>query len=153
MDAMAPQITSGEFEKLVRKHYGFLEEDFGFSMRKLNDWAFLAETRDTRVSVYLEHHSVLVVEIEPIGEGAGQLLRQSILPESMTVLSIFKYYNAELKYAIERLDEKNFVDNVPVELEKRAALLKKYCTKILQGDYSDWPKIERYLSDITYGEQ
>ena len=88
---MSEQIMPEDFESLTRKFYKFLEDDFGFSIKKLNDWAFVAETGSTKLSIYLEYYSALVVEIEPIGEGASQLLRQNILPSSMTILSVIKY--------------------------------------------------------------
>ncbi len=147
---MSEQIMPEDFERLIRKFYKFLEDDFGFSIKKLNDWAFVAETGSTRLSIYLEYYSALVVEIEPIGEGASQLLRQNILPSSMTILSIIKYYAPDLQYKNEMLNENNFVDNISVELERRASLLQKYFTKLLMGDYSDWPKIKKYLSDLAY---
>ena len=138
-------ITPDEFDQLTRNNFQWLEDDFGFSIRKLKDWVYVAETNETRVHIYLQHFAILVVEIEPIGEPANKLLSQNILPSHADIVPISKYYNPELIYKPEMLDEKNYIQNIPLEIEKRAALLKTYLTKMLQGDFSDWLKMEEYL--------
>jgi len=142
---MPKVITPDEFNKLMKKSFRYLENEFSFSVRKVNDWTYVAETPDTRIYIYIEHYAILVVEIEPIGEQANQLLRQNILPSRADIVPMSKYYNPKLNYKPEMLDKKNYIHNIPIEIEKRATLLKTYFTKMLRGDFSDWPKMEKYL--------
>ena len=137
---MTDPMLPDEFDNLVMKHYNFLADDFGFSIQKIFNYKYVAETSKMRILIYLEHVVNLMVELEPIGEGASQLLRKNILPESVSVILISRHYDPSLKYKIEMLDEEKFISNISVELEKRANLLTKYCTKILSGDLSDWPE-------------
>ncbi len=137
---MTDPMLPDEFDNLVMKHYNFLADDFGFSIQKIFNYKYVAETSKMRIHIYLEHVVNLMVELEPIGEGASQLLRKNILPESVSVISISRHYDPSLKYKIEMLDEEKFISNISVELEKRSNLLTKYCAKILSGDLSDWPE-------------
>lgn len=142
---MSLLITSEAFGQFVKKYYEFLEIDYGFSITKLDDWSYIAETHQTRVHIYLEHYTMLVVEIEPIGEASQKLLRENIVPSRADIIPMSRYYNPALHYKAEMLDEKNFVHNVPVELERRANLLKTYFANMLRGDFSDWPNMEKFL--------
>jgi hypothetical protein len=144
---MFQENSMENFESLVRRYYKFLESDFGFSIQKLRDDAFVVEKHNVKISIYLEYGVALIVEIVPTKEAATQLLKQNIFPEPLDVLSVSKYYNPALQY-------ENFInDNIPNGLEKRAALINEYLGKMLHGDFSDWPKIGKYLSRITYGKE
>ena len=51
-----------------------------------------------------------------------------------------------LKYSVEKLWGKTTFTNVPVEMEKRAFLLRQYCKEILTGNYSNWIQITECIS-------
>ena len=139
---MFTPISPDELEQLIKKHFQFLCDDFGFSIKKLSYYQYVAEANAVKVLFEVEHAVNLVIEIVPIGEGASFLLKQNIIPESISPISVSRYYDSNLEYKVEMIDENNFISNVPVELEKRAILLQKYCTKMLRGDFSDWTAIE-----------
>jgi len=141
---MPEQITASEFAKYTKQSFEYLEKEYGFTMRKLDDWDYVAETSNTKIHIYVEHYAILVVEIEPIGEQAKWLLSQNILPARAGIVPMSNYYNPNLNYQPAMLDPKNFVQNIPVELDKRADLLKTYFINMLQGDFSDWPQMGKY---------
>lgn len=134
------------FGKRVLDHYGFLVDEYQCLLTQKDDWTYIFENTTTRVIIMMERGVNLVVEIEPIGEGARSLLRQNILPTKLGVIPICMCLDKELKYKVERQYEKSRFVNVPVELEKQADLLRKYCQHILHGDFSEWVQIENCLS-------
>jgi hypothetical protein len=147
---MSVSTTASEFEMLIKKHYKFLIDDFGFTLNKLGDWSFSLETKNAMVSFLVEHASLLSVALVPIGEEAARLLRQNILPNGISVIVISMCLDPTLQYKIQRLNNKNIDNNIPIEMERRAELLKKYCNKMLNGDFSDWGAIENCMSSRAY---
>ena len=134
------------FGKLVLEHYKFLIDEHEFLVTKNNDWTYIFENTTTRVTVMMEQAINLVVDIEPIGEGAKSLLRQNILPTKLGVISISMCLDKDLKYKVEKRSERSRMVNVPAEIEKQAHLLRKYCQPMLQGDFRDWTQITECLS-------
>lgn len=147
---MAVSTTASEFEMLVKKYYKFLIDDFGFTLNKLGDWSFSLETRNAKVSLLVEHAILLSVALVPIGEEAARLLRQNVLPNGISVIVISMCLDPNLQYKIKRLDNKGIDNDILVEMERRAELLKKYCKKMLNGDFSDWGEIENCMSRRAY---
>ena len=139
---MFTPITPDEIEQLIKRHYQFLCDDFGFSIKKLSNYQYVAEAKNVKVNFNVEHGVNLVIEIEPVGEGASFLLRQNITPGTISPISISRFYDSNLEYKVDMIDEQGFISNVPVELERRALLLQKYCTKMLLGDFSDWAAVK-----------
>jgi hypothetical protein len=142
---MFTPITPDELEKLVNLHYQFLLDDFGFSIKKVGDYKFVAESKNVKVHIDVEHAVNVLIEIEPAGEAASFLLKQNIIPGTVSIISVSEYYDSNLEYKAEMIDENNFIDNVPVELEREALLLQKYCTKMLRGDFSDWMAVKENI--------
>ena len=139
-------IMANEFDKLATLHFGFLEKDFGFSLKRITSDSYRAESSRAIIHIYLEYGVNLVVEIESAGETASQLRQQNIIPEAITVLSICRYYDPKLKV----MDEPNSKYDIRLEIERQAVLLKKHCQKMLMGDFSDWLEIKKYLRQQTY---
>ena len=135
-------ITSSEFDVLVKKHYKFLINDFGFSLSKLGDWSFSLENQNAKVSLLVEHENLLSIALEPIGEQSAVLLQKNILPEANSIIVISMCLDPSLQYKVKRLDKKGISHNIPVELERQAELIKKYCEKMLDGDFSSWGTIK-----------
>jgi hypothetical protein len=139
---MFTPITPDELEQLIKTHYQFLCDDFGFSIKKLSNYQYVAEAKSVKILFDIEHAVNLVLEIEPIGEGASFLLRQNIIPGTISPISVSEYYDSNLDYKVEMIDENNFINNIPVELERQAILLHKYCEKMLRGDFTEWTAVK-----------
>lgn len=135
-------LQASEFEALVIKHFKFLVDNHKFTVKKIDDWTYYIENRVMRVRILLEHSTLLSIAIEPIGEGANQLLRKNISPYGgLSLVIISMCLDSQLKYKIDR-HEGSIATNVPVELEKQTNLLNRYCQKMLKGDFSEWEQIE-----------
>lgn len=143
---MIQPITLDEFGNLVIRHFGFLEKDFDFFFKRIANDSYRAESSRAIIHIYLEYGVNLVIEIEPAREAASQLRRQNIIPEAITLISIYKYYDVNTKV----IDESNSKYDLQLEMEKQAVLLKKHCQKMLKGDFSDWSEIKKYLKQQTY---
>jgi len=140
-------IDSNIFESMLYKSYSFLIDDYGFSINKNGDYDYTASTQNIRLRIFVEHLT-LVTNLVPIGDEASKLLRINITPRSIGVTTICEYFDPSLHYGVEMIDKKEFVQNIPVELERRAKLLKKYCGNMLQGDFSDWSGLVKYIFDM-----
>jgi hypothetical protein len=146
---MDKKITSSEFKTLVNRYYQFLIDDFDFSIDKSDDWSFNLKAKNTRVFLLVEHAILLTVALEPIEQEARKLLRQNILPRGIEVAVVSMCLDPELRYKAKRINN-SIAHDIPFEMERRAELLKKYCTKMLTGDFSDWPSIEKCMSIRAY---
>jgi len=143
---MPRYISPEEFKNLVEEQCQFLQTDYGCSLKKINDWKYTVENMTTRV-LFLIEGDALTVGIEAIGEGANQLLRKNIIPSGTEVFVICECLDRELHYEIALIGKDRWIHNIPIEIENRTRLLRKYCTKMLQGDFSEWPGIEKCLSE------
>ncbi len=144
--AMPINVDVAQFKNLVLRHYKFLSDDYGFSISQKDDFVYEAETSNAKIRIFIEY-STLVTDMEPAGESANELLRRNLIPKRMGITTICEYLDPGFHYEVEMLDNRNLVHNIPVELERRAILLKKYCGKLLQGDFSVWPDLMAYLTD------
>lgn len=137
-----PSLSAGEFEKLIKKNFQFLMDEYGFIFNKVNDWEYDFESQRTRVHILSEHALLLSISIEPIGEAARELLQRNISPNrGLGLVIIAMCLDLDLKYKTVKHDG-TIATNIPVELEKQAGLLGKYCQKMLRGDFSEWEQIE-----------
>ncbi|MCP4140206.1 MAG: hypothetical protein GY755_07940 [Chloroflexi bacterium] len=132
---------SDEFDRLVRTHYKFLCDEYGFEIEKVKDEHYVAKTENVKVYIELERGINFVVGIEPTGESANSLLRQNILPRRIGVVIVAQYYDSDFDYKSERIFEKRFISNLPNKLERWSLVLQKYCIEMLDGDFSDYDSI------------
>jgi hypothetical protein len=147
---MASSIGSSEFQSLVRLHFGFLSDEYGYAIMDRSDWSCNFHGSNTKISLLVEHASFLSVDIEPIGEQAKWLLRQNIIPESISVVVVSMCLDPNLRYRVARLHGKAPYQDIPVEMQNRSRLLKKYCRKMLAGDFSEWKVVMHCASERAY---
>ena len=129
-----PKYFAEEFYSLINRFFGFLIDDYQFVLKKKNERHYDFETATTRVSVFLEHH-ILVVGIEPIGEEARNLLRNNILPQQIGVSVVAQALNPNLDYEV--------IWNEPVlsAMERESKIVKNYCQDFLKGDFTKWTDV------------
>jgi hypothetical protein len=137
-------IDSSLFEGMLYKNYSFLIDDYGFSINKKGDYDYIAGAPKIQLSIFIEH-ATLVTNLEPIGEEARKLLRINIIPRKIGVTTICEYLDPSLHYEVKMVNKEEFVQNIPVELEQRANLLKKYCGNMLRGDFSEWTGLMKHI--------
>ncbi len=144
---MTNYISETEFDQLVKKYYQFLMDDFGFVMEKIADWSFRLKTQNTMVTIFAEHGILLTVALQPIGQEADQLQKKHIPSRKIDAIVLSMCLNPDLRYRIARIDKNPISCDIPLELERRALLLKKYCGKMLGGDFSDWIEIRKRIAE------
>lgn len=127
-------ISAEEFGSLVKTHFGFLVDEYDFSLKKNSDWSYDIVSPATKVSVFVEKNT-LVVGVEPIGETARELLRNNILPGQFSVSVIARSLSPSLDYKV------IWDEPIPTAMERKAQLLKKYCVEILNGDFTKWAHV------------
>ncbi len=142
---MVKSIEPDRFEKLIDEHLGFLAEEYGFRFAQQGPLSFTAETSDARLSIYMEH-AVLIIELEPIGESAGALLRRNFIPTKLSILDVAQVLDPSVRYEVQMLDRRNFVVDVASELPRQAQLLRRYFGPLLGGVFTRWPEIVRAVS-------
>jgi len=127
-------ISSEEFDSLVKNFFGFLINEYHFVLKKSSDLVYDFESSTTKISVFVEYNT-LVVGIEPIGEEARKLLRNNILPERLDVIVVAKCLNPDLNYKI--------IWDEPIlsAMERESQIVKNYCKVFLIGDFTKWTDI------------
>jgi hypothetical protein len=143
---MPEYISPEEFKRLIEEHCKFLQSDFGCVIEKITDWKYIAENSTTRILLLIEGNA-LTIGLEPIGEGANQLLRINIIPSSIEVVVISECLDPKFKYQLTLINGKEYMHDIPIEIKKRTKLLKNYCMNMLRGDFSEWPKIKNCISE------
>jgi hypothetical protein len=51
----------------------------------------------------------------------------------------------DLQYKVARIDKNPIGCDIPVELERQAQLLNRYCKELLEGDFSSWAEIRKRM--------
>ena len=88
----------------------------------------------TKISIFTEHNT-LVVGIEPVGEEAGKLLRNNILPEQLGISVVARSLYPDLDYKI------IWDEPIPSAMERESQLVKNYCADFLRGDFTKWTDV------------
>ncbi len=138
-------LSESEFERLVTQHYRFLVDDFGFTIKKTGNWSFTLDTGTALVTVFSEQTILLTVALQPAGPSAAQLIKKHVPVRKIEVIVISMCLDPNLQYKVARIDKNPVSCDIPLELERRALLLKKYCGKMLYGDFSEWGEIRQRM--------
>jgi hypothetical protein len=125
----------------LRKALSFLEDKFGFLLRIEEPRDYYYETASCEVLALFEIHKVYVA-IGPIGDTKAKLLRSGIRGGRIDVKIVSQCLDPKYTFASVPWDAKVDIEK---ELEEYARLLKKYCNKMLRGDFSQWSRIRECL--------
>ena|SRR5215510_788630 len=121
----------------LRKALSFLEDKYGFSMRFEEPRFYYYETANCEVLALFEIHKVYVA-IGPIGKTKAKLLRVGTHGHRIDIKIVSQCIDPN--YTFESVPWDATVD-IEKELDEYARLLKKYCSKMLRGDFSQWSMI------------
>jgi hypothetical protein len=125
----------------LKKALSFLEDKHGFSLRFEEPRSYYYETADCEVLALFEIHKVYVA-IGPIGETKAKLLRSGTRGGRIDIKLVCQCIDRN--YTFESIPWDAKVD-IEKELEEYARLLKRYCYKMLQGDFSQWSMINECI--------
>jgi len=125
----------------LRKVLSFLENKYGFSLRIEEPRYYYYETAECEVLALFEIHKVYVA-VGPIGETKAKLLRSGTRGGRIDVKIVSQCLDPNYTFESVPWDAKVDIEK---ELEEYARLLKKYCNKMLRGDFSQWSSIRECL--------
>ncbi len=128
-----------EFSSLIKKHFGFLIDEYDFILKtKSADYfdtdIYDFESSTARIRIFIER-KMLVVGIIPVGEEDRKLRRSNIIPTQLGLSVVAKGLNPNLDYET--------IWNEPVlsAMERKSQILKNHCKDILAGDFTSWVDI------------
>jgi len=133
-------ISAGEISSLIKKHFGFLIDEYGFLLKKNSDQSYDFESSTTKISIFTEYNT-LVIGIEPIGEEARKLLRNNILPEQLDVIVVSECLNPDFDYKV------IWDEPIPFAMERKSQVVKNYCVDFLRGDFTKWADVLNALKN------
>ena len=127
-------IPTQEFDTLIKEHFGFLEGEYHFVLKKKSDLNYDFETATTRISIFIEFNRA-VIGMTPIGEEDRKLRQKNILPQSLGITVVAKGVNPDLDYKV--------IWDEPIEsaMRRESQILKDNCQDFLKGDFTKWTDV------------
>ena len=125
------------FTRNVEYYFGFLVNEYGYRVNYTPGSSytnFKYTKKDTLVLVALDKY-IVEVSLRTLGETANRFLHRGIRPILIPVNFIGECIDRNFNYEPAHLDNPDYVE---LELHALSKMLKKYCTKMLLGDFSEW---------------
>ena len=133
--------TKRELSSQINHSFGFLMNEFGFSLREEPLDIYYLESSNCQVLVLLEYSSIHA-SIGPIGDVKKMLLQNGTRGGRVNIKIVSSCLDSS--YTFERTPWNANMD-VSKELANYADLIKKYCHKMIKGDFSEWPMIQECI--------
>jgi len=126
---MRVQTVLDVFHERTPAAFGFLADHHGFVLERKDDYAFVATSQHSDVVIELDWGSI-VVSIRPSRTGRPVRLSFIVGAKDPTVLFLPRYPWGP--------------DDAFEEIDRQAALLERFCSDILCGDYAGWAALEAH---------
>ncbi|MFZ5909078.1 MAG: hypothetical protein ACOYYU_03580 [Chloroflexota bacterium] len=129
------------------RYFGFLESDYGFQVRHTADPfgdLYVAESEACTLRILVNHSSSDsgLVMIQAAGAARQALVENGVRGKALTVAGIARCYEPDLA-------PEWWQGTIPqIPLSRQAEYVKKYCRKMLEGDFSEWGFLERRLAEL-----
>ena len=127
-------IPTQEFDSLIKEHFGFLEGEYHFVLKKKSDLNYDFETATTRISIFIEFNRA-VIGMTPIGEEDRKLRQKNILPQSLGITVVAKGVNPDLDYKV------IWDETIASSMKRESQILKDNCQYFLKGDFTKWTDV------------
>jgi len=127
-------IPTQEFDTLIKEHFGFLEGEYHFVLKKKSDLNYDFETATTRISIFIEFNRA-VIGMTPIGEEDRKLRQKNILPQSLGITVVAKGVNPDLDYKV------IWDEPIASSMKRESQILKDNCQDFLKGDFTKWTDV------------
>lgn len=121
------------FQEQVPRSFGFLVDRHGFTLARVDDYAFSARSKHSEVLVELDWGSI-VVSIRPAQTGRNVRLSFIVGAKDPTILFLPRYPWGP--------------DDAREEIGRQASLLSTFCGDILDGDFSEWAALEAHQEQV-----
>ena len=131
--AIKIQTVLDVFHEAVPASFGFLVDELGYVMTRDDDYAFTAASQHGRIVVELDWGSI-AVSVRPSVSGRAVRLAFIVGATDPDVLFLPRYPWGP--------------DEARDEIERQAALLRKYCWDLLSGDTSRWGQLEEHQKAV-----
>ena len=131
------------YKQLVFRHFGFLTNEYGFVIEQdesVNICVFIASRENCILKIFVNPKETSVL-IGPTGYAKQELVDNGYNPKTIDISLIVECFEPELKQI------RNWGQPYSVILEWYAHYTKKHCETMLAGDFSQWPRIQKYLSE------
>lgn len=121
------------FAAAVPTSFASIMADFGLTLTRVNEWMLELKSQHCLVILFLERQQVFV-DVKPVRLDqvpSGRYFRGldlSIMISCLDPKTKFKYRSIE-------------AENMNQEIDRLAEHLRQYCTPLLSGNFSDWPKL------------
>ncbi|MBI5305840.1 MAG: hypothetical protein HY868_27175 [Chloroflexi bacterium] len=129
------------FQEAVPTIFGFLVSEFGFSLTHDESWLFEGQTEYALIEIVLDRHTVQVGmrPVDPKDQYLPEPLRRAgKIPLELIVRCLDPDLHIGFKTEIKP-------EGIRGDLEKYADLLRRYCSRMLSGDFGEWANIQAYL--------
>ena len=127
-------IPTQEYDSLIKEHFGFLEDEYHFVLKKKSDLNYDFETATTRISIFIEFKRA-VIGMTPIGEEDRKLRQKNILPQSLGITVVAKGVNPDLDYKV------IWDEPIASSMKRESQILKDNCQDFLKGDFTKWTDV------------
>lgn len=121
------------FEVAVPKLFASLMADFGLTLTRVNEWMFELKSQHCLVILFLERQQVFV-EVKPVRleqTPSGRYVR------SLDLGIMINCLDPKIKFKYRSIE----AENMKQETGRLAKFLRQYCSPLLSGKFSDWPKL------------
>ncbi|MFZ5822490.1 MAG: hypothetical protein ACOYYJ_21575 [Chloroflexota bacterium] len=130
------------------RYFGFLESDYDFQIRHTADQfgdLYVAESDvcTLRIGIKRDSSDSGLVTIQASGAARQALVEKGVRGRALTVAGIARCYESDLA-------PEWWQGTIPqIPLSRQAEYVKKYCRKMLAGDFSEWGFLERRLAELA----
>ena len=125
------------FQDKVPEVFSFLNDEFGFDFKIINDHIIIGQKGDIIVHFVLDHGVLFSVGIEVRGR-LGKTAIADARYRKLGATAIARCLDSTYEPSIVNIRNEDDLIN---QMRERAMVLEKYCKNILKGDVSDWKRI------------
>ena len=129
------------FQDKVPEVFSFLNDEFGFDFKIINDHIIIGQKGDITVHFVLDHGVLFSVGIEVRGR-LGKAAIADARYRKLGATAIARCLDSTYVPSIVNIRNEDDLIN---QMRERAMVLEKYCKNILKGDVSDWKRIVKCL--------
>jgi hypothetical protein len=126
------------FSEAVLASLGFLQADFGLTLKKNSQGSFLFESPGIRVAIDLDRQRINV-SLEPIAPGVRRAPPNE--RQRLALDWILRYFGQPVDASLGAVRSPDEVAN---EVKRLGELLRRFCDQFLRGDFKQWPQVYEY---------
>lgn len=125
------------FKEAVNNIAQALSHEYGVSIRMTYEQVFEGESCFVRIMIVLDPNSI-VIQFQPVtyNEAENEMISLSWI---LMILEPQLQFNSKIL---------NIPQEIPQEVERQIHILMQYCSPLLKGDFSAWPRVMEFRKSI-----